>query len=134
MFNEFYSSTLGYRVMYNGKICKTLAGHSFNVGDYVYLPSSLYGICVDQEFYGSVDAAIVEVYSTYEPPNNIAYTGMTVSPNVQAVPVDPAPVYDLINYLKTDLSREIEDERKKSKKMKKSCRNNPFIKVLLNLK
>lgn len=82
-----YSSTLGYRVMYNGKKCQTLAGHSFNVGDYVYLPSSLYGICVDQEFYGSVDAAIVEVYSTYEPTNNIAYTGMTVSPTIQAAPV-----------------------------------------------
>ena len=82
-----YTSTLGYRVMYNGKKCQTLAGHSFNVGDYVYLPSSLYGICVDKEFYGSVDAAIVEVYSTYEPTNNISYTGMTVSPSVQAVPV-----------------------------------------------
>ena len=68
-----YTSTLGYRVMYNGKKCQTLAGHSFNVGDYVYLPSSLYGICVDKEFYGSVDAAIVEVYSTYEPTNNISY-------------------------------------------------------------
>lgn len=65
------NSTVGFRVMYKGKPCLTMAGHTVYKNENVYFGSNILGSCVESNFGNSVDAAIVEVNLLHLPTNII---------------------------------------------------------------
>lgn len=85
------NSTMGFRVMYQGKKSIVVSGHSFVGYEEVYLGSNQIGTCrisVDQ---GKVDAAIAEINNLYEPTNIINCTiFLNYSTYVRDVPVGGA--------------------------------------------
>ena len=81
------NSTIAFRVKYNNKSCVIMAGHSVYKNENVYYGSNILGTCLESNFGGSVDAAIVEVNSLHLPTNTINCNGQTISTSSRIVPI-----------------------------------------------
>ncbi len=81
------NSTAGFRVMYNGKMCITVAGHTVYKNEYMYVGSNYLGTCLESNFGNRVDAAIVEVSTLYTPTNVIHCTGQSLSTSTRVIPI-----------------------------------------------